>query len=190
MKYKLALFASGSGSNVENIYNFFKYNNMICPSLLICNNKNAYVIERAKKLNLLYKIVESNSKKNSELLSFLKKKKITHLILAGYLKLIEKEIIMVYKNKILNIHPALLPNFGGKGYYGDFVHKSVLDANESKSGITIHLVNEKYDDGKVLFQKEVSIDKSETINSLASKIHNLEYKYYPEIIEKYILNQL
>tara|TARA_X000001036_G_scaffold170239_2_gene161060 strand:- start:833 stop:1405 length:573 start_codon:yes stop_codon:yes gene_type:complete len=190
MKYKLALFASGSGSNVENIYNFFKDNNMICPSLLICNNKNAYVIERAKKLNLLYKIVESNSKKNSELLSFLKKKKITHLILAGYLKLIEKEIIMVYKNKILNIHPALLPNFGGKGYYGDFVHKSVLDANESKSGITIHLVNEKYDDGKVLFQKEVSIDKSETINSLASKIHNLEYKYYPEIIEKYILNQL
>ena len=86
---------------------------------------------------------------------------------------------MVYKNKILNIHPALLPNFGGKGYYGDFVHKSVLDANESKSGITIHLVNEKYDDGKVLFQKEVFIDKSETIKSLASKIHRLEYKYYP-----------
>ena len=190
MKYKLALFASGSGSNVENIYNYFKNNNMICPKLLISNNKNAYVIERVKKLNLSYKIIDSKPKHNSELLSILKTKKITHLILAGYLNLIEKEIIMAYKNKILNIHPALLPKFGGKGFYGDFVHNSVLDANESKSGITIHLVNEKYDDGKVLFQKEVFIDKSETIKSLASKIHNLEYKYYPEIIEKYILNQL
>ena len=106
------------------------------------------------------------------------------------MKLIGKEIIKQYRNKIINIHPALLPKYGGKGYYGDYVHKSVLDSKESKSGITIHLVNEKYDDGKVLFQKEVLIDQLETIDSLASKIHKLEHKYYPEIIEKYILNQL
>ena len=190
MKYKLALFASGSGSNVENIYNYFKNNNTIIPELLICNNKDAYVIERAKKINLAYEIIEPNSKNNNEFLLFLKSKKITHIILAGYLKLIGKEIIKRYRNKIINIHPALLPKYGGKGYYGDYVHKSVLDSKESKSGITIHLVNEKYDDGKVLFQKEVSIDELETIDSLASKIHKLEHKYYPEIIEKYILNQL
>ena len=190
MKYKLALFASGSGSNVENIYNYFKNNNAIIPELLICNNKDAYVIERAKKINLAYEIIEPNSKNNNEFLLFLKSKKITHLILAGYLKLVGKEIIKRYRNKIINIHPALLPKYGGKGYYGDFVHKSVLDSKESKSGITIHLVNEKYDDGKVLFQKEVLIDQLETIDSLASKIHKLEHKYYPEIIEKYILNQL
>ena len=190
MKYKLALFASGSGSNVENIYNYFKNNNTIIPELLICNNKDAYVIERAKKINLAYKIIEPNSKNNNEFLLFLKSKKITHLILAGYLKLVGKEIIKRYRNKIINIHPALLPKYGGKGYYGDYVHKSVLDSKESKSGITIHLVNEKYDDGKVLFQKEVLIDQLETIDSLASKIHKLEHKYYPEIIEKYILNQL
>ena len=190
MKYKLALFASGSGSNVENIYNYFKNNDIIIPELLICNNKDAYVIERAKKINLPYKIIEPNSKNSTKLLSFLKSKKITHIILAGYLKLIGTEIIKGYRNKILNIHPALLPKYGGKGYYGDFVHRSVLDSKDSKSGITIHLVNEKYDDGRVLFQKEVLIYPLETIESLASKIHNLEYKYYPEIIEKYILNQL
>ena len=190
MKYKLGLFASGSGSNVENIYNYFKNNNTIIPELLICNNKDAYVIERAKKINLAYEIVDPNSQNNNEFLLFLKSKKITHIILAGYLKLIGKEIIKRYRNKIINIHPALLPKYGGKGYYGDFVHKSVLDSKESKSGISIHLVNEKYDDGKVLFQKEVLIDQLETIDSLASKIHKLEHKYYPEIIEKYILNQL
>ena len=107
MKYKLALFASGSGSNVENIYNYFKNNNTIIPELLICNNKDAYVIERAKKINLAYEIIEPNSKNNSQSLLFLKSKKITHIILAGYLKLIEKEIINQYRNKIINIHTAL-----------------------------------------------------------------------------------
>ena len=100
------------------------------------------------------------------------------------------KIIKTFKNKILNIHPSLLPKFGGKGFYGHHVHKSVLESNEPESGITIHLVNEKYDEGKILFQKSTPIFDNDDVESLSSRIHNLEYKYYPQIIEKYLLNQL
>ena len=100
------------------------------------------------------------------------------------------KIIKTFKNKILNIHPSLLPKFGGKGFYGHHVHKSVLESNEVESGITIHLVNEKYDEGKILFQKSTPILDNDDVASLSSRIHNLEYKYYPQIIEKYLLNQL
>ena len=100
------------------------------------------------------------------------------------------KIIKTFKNKILNIHPSLLPKFGGKGFYGHHVHKSVLESNEQESGITIHLVNEKYDEGKILFQKSTPIFDNDDVESLSSRIHNLEHKYYPQIIEKYLLNQL
>ena len=100
------------------------------------------------------------------------------------------KIIKTFKNKILNIHPSLLPKFGGKGFYGHHVHESVLESNEVESGITIHLVNEKYDEGKILFQKSTPILDNDDVASLSSRIHNLEYKYYPQIIEKYLLNQL
>lgn len=183
MKYKLALFASGSGSNVENIYNYFKNNNTIIPELLICNNKDAYVIERAKKINLAYEIIEPNSKNNSQSLLFLKSKKITHIILAGYLKLIEKEIINQYRNKIINIHPALLPNYGGKGMYGINVHKAVKMNNEKKSGITIHYVDNGYDTGKIIFQKEVKISKLDSVEDISNKVHNLELEHFPKVIE-------
>ena len=186
----LALFASGSGSNVENIINYFHKNSSIKVEVIICNNKNAYVIERCKRLKIPYQVINNKSISSNKLLFLLQSKKITHIILAGYLKLIPKIIIENYKNKILNIHPALLPKFGGKGYYGNYVHQRVLESNEKKSGITIHLVNQKYDDGKILFQKKTKLKSGETIKSLSEKIHQLEHEYFPQIIEKYILNKL
>jgi len=186
----LALFASGSGSNVENIINYFHKNSFIKVEIIICNNKNAYVLERCQRLKIPYQLIDNKSISSNKLLFLLESKKITHIILAGYTKLIPKIIIENFKNKILNIHPALLPKFGGKGYYGNYVHQRVLESNEIKSGITIHLVNEKYDEGKILFQKEIMIYENETIESLSSKIHKIEHKFFPQIIEKYILNQL
>ena len=189
MKYNLALFASGSGSNVENIFNYYKGHNSISVSVVLTSNKNAYVLNRAKKLNLESLIFDSNDDE-SEVLSFLVSKKITHIILAGYLKLIPPKLIEIYKDKILNIHPSLLPKFGGKGYYGDYIHESVINSSEKYSGITIHLVNNQYDEGKILFQKKIKLYNSDSVKSLSNRIHNLEYKFYPLIIEKYILNKL
>ena len=187
---RLALFASGSGSNVENIFNYFIGNNQIKVEVILCNNKDAIVLKRAKKLKIQYLLFDSNSISIEEIIKFLKSKKITHIILAGYLKLIPKKIIDNFDQKIINIHPALLPKFGGKGYYGDKVHASVLESKELFSGITIHLVNENYDEGKILFQKKIKISSEETVGTLSKKIHKLEYEYFPQIIEKYILNKL
>ena len=186
----LALFASGSGSNVENIYKYFNGNDIIKVGLVLTDNKNAYVLERAKKLNIPHVYFNYKETSSDNLLSLLERYKITHIVLGGYLRLIQKKIIRNFNKKILNIHPSLLPKFGGKGYYGDVVHKSVLRSNEKESGITIHLVNEEYDKGKILFQKSIPVFVDDTFKSLSSRIHKLEYKYFPQIIEKYILNKL
>ena len=187
---KLALFASGSGSNVENIYKYFVGNDKVKVGLVLTDNKNAYVIERAKKLNIPYIYFNYKETSPDNVLKILASHKITHIALGGYLRLIPKTIIRQFKNKILNIHPSLLPKHGGKGYYGDYVHRSVLKENDKESGITIHLVNEEYDKGKVLFQKSISVLDEDTVSSLSSRIHELEYKFFPQIIEKYILNKL
>ncbi len=186
----LALFASGSGSNVENIYNYFKGSDNIKVGLVLTDNKNAYVLERAKKLNIPHIYFNYKKTSSDNILKVLFSHNITYIVLGGYLRLIPKKIIKSFNNKILNIHPSLLPKFGGKGYYGDFVHKSVLMNNEKKSGVTIHLVNEEYDKGKILFQKSISILAEDSIETLSSRIHKLEYKFFPQIIEKYILNKL
>lgn len=186
----LALFASGSGSNVENIYKYFAGNNNVKVGLVLTDNPNAFVLERAKKLNIPHVYFNYKETSSDNILKILESYKITHVVLGGYLRLIHKEIIRKYNNKIFNIHPSLLPKHGGKGYYGDHVHKSVLDGNDKKSGITIHLVNEEYDKGKILFQKSIPILDKDTVSSLSSRIHKLEYKFFPQIIEKYILNKL
>lgn len=185
---KIAIFASGSGSNAENIVNYFLSNENISIDLIITNKKDAYVIERAKKLNVncLYFIKEDFY--NSKVLDLLKERQIDFIILAGFLLLISKDIIAHFNNKILNIHPALLPKYGGKGMFGNNVHKTVLVNKEEKSGISIHLVNEKYDEGSIIFQADCDINADETIQSLAQKIHSLEHKYFPDIIKNYILN--
>tara|TARA_B110000014_G_scaffold30141_1_gene18754 strand:+ start:704 stop:1276 length:573 start_codon:yes stop_codon:yes gene_type:complete len=190
MQYNITLFASGNGSNVENIINYFKESQNINIELIICNNKKAFVIQRVKKYNIPIKIISNSILKNNDLYNFLMLSKTTHIVLAGFMNLIPENIISHYKNKIINIHPSLLPKYGGKGFYGDNVHNSVLDSGDKNSGISIHIVDEEYDKGKIIFQKSIIISNNETLDSLSSKIHNLEYKYFPQIIEKYILNKL
>jgi len=185
----ISLFASGSGSNVEEIFKYFKGHPKIKVDSLFCNNDNAYVIERAKSLNL-HQIIFDNDISDEELLKLIDSRNISYIVLAGYLRLIPQIVIDKYENRIINVHPSLLPKFGGKGYYGSRVHESVIGAKEKYSGITIHLVDEEYDKGKILFQKKIQISDGETPNSLAQKIHKLEHIYFSQIIEKYLLDKL
>jgi len=181
---KIAIFASGSGSNAENIYKYFEKSKNIKIELLLTNNKNAYVIERAKNLNIKCEIFDKKDLKTNHVLDILQKNEIDFIVLAGFLLLIPENIIKKYNQKIINIHPALLPKYGGKGMYGDAVHKAVIENKEKESGITIHYVNGKYDEGDIIFQAKCKIESTDTAEKLAEKIHRLEYKYFPQIIEK------
>lgn len=196
----LAILASGSGTNAENIIKYFnKKNSEIIVNLIISNNKEAYVLKRAENLHVKSLVMNKselghcsdNSYDNNspKILDILINEKIDYIILAGYLLKIPEILIQKYPDKIINIHPALLPKYGGKGMYGDRVHKAVIAANERESGITIHVVNEVYDSGKILFQDKCIIDPSDTPEDLAAKIHVLEQKNFPKVIEKYILSK-
>lgn len=187
---KIVIFASGSGTNAENIIKYFKNNKKIEIALLLSNNKNAFVIERAAKLNVETRIFDrSTFKETNEIILLLKEKNIDFIILAGFLWLIPKNLISAFNNKIINIHPALLPKYGGKGMYGIHVHNAVIDNEEKESGISIHNVNEKYDDGALIFQAKCKIELDDTAESLAQKIHKLEYEHFPKIIEQWILGR-
>ena len=187
MTNNIAIFASGSGSNAQRIVEYFMGNRQINISVILTNNKSAYVIERAKQLNLPYIVISKlELDQNEIMLKVLKERNIKWIVLAGFLLKIPEFLIKAFPNNIINIHPALLPKYGGKGMYGDNVHKSVIMNKESESGITIHFVNELYDDGEIIFQAEVKIEADETPETLAKKIHELEYKYFPEVIEKVI----
>ena len=185
----IAIFASGSGSNAQNIASYFRNSNVANVKLILTNNPKAGVIERAKKLNIHYKVFEKDIFKNGNTISeLLKKENIDFLVLAGFLLLVPLSIINLFKGKIINLHPALLPEHGGKGFYGSNVHKSVIDSGAFMSGITIHHVNEKFDKGEIIFQAACHVSKTETLETLAQKIHKLEYAYFPIVIEK-LLNQ-
>jgi len=187
---KLALFASGSGSNVENIYEYFKNHNKILVDSVFCNNPNAYVIERARLLGIDPIIFDQRKTTDIDLLRMLESRNVSSIILAGYILLIPEAIINKFEGKIINIHPSLLPKFGGKGFYGSKVHTSVIESKEKYSGITIHLVNKEYDKGKILFQERIKIHENETAITLSNRIHELEYFYFPQIIEKFLLDKL
>lgn len=183
----LAIFASGSGTNAENIYWYFAKKATADVVLIVTNRENAKVIERAKKLHIAYEIVPKNEWKNQQhILQLLKNHKIDFIILAGFLLKIPPYLIKAYPNKIINIHPALLPKYGGKGMYGDNVHKALLDNGEKETGISIHYVNEKYDEGAIIFQAKCPVLPDDNTESIAKKVHQLEYKYYPAIIEKLV----
>lgn len=184
---KVALFASGSGSNAENIVNYFKNHKAIKIALIISDNKEAYVLERAKSLNVLSQYFSRKEfAKSEKVLSFLQEKNIDFIVLAGFLSFVPSYLTKAYPKKMINIHPALLPNYGGKGMYGDNVHKAVIANREKESGISIHYVNDVYDKGELIFQEKCKISSEDTPESLAKKIHQLEYKYFPTIIEKSI----
>lgn len=187
---KIAILASGSGSNAENIATYFKTKNTAEVALIISNKPNAYVLERAKKLDIESMVINRQSFYHSEnLIDELKARNIEWLVLAGFLWLVPKYLIQAFPNHIINIHPALLPKYGGKGMYGMNVHKAVVAAQEKETGITIHYVNEVYDEGKVIFQATCEVQQEDTPDDVAQKIHQLEYRHFPVIIENLLLDQ-
>lgn len=184
---KIAILASGSGSNAENINNYLLTNYGAKIDCIICNKKDAFVFERAKKMDIdSFYFDKKAFSSATEVIELLKNRSVDFIVLAGFLLKISEKIIREFEDKIINIHPALLPNYGGKGMYGMNVHNAVINNNEKESGITIHLVNEEYDKGKILFQAKTSIESKDSAEDLAQKIHQLEYKNFPEVIVDYI----
>jgi len=184
---KLAIFASGSGSNAENIVNYFSNNASVYIDVIISNKPDAYVLERAGKLDIeSFVFSKQDFMEPKNILQLLNERRIDFIVLAGFLLKIPEKIITEYSGRIVNIHPALLPKYGGKGMYGDNVHKAVVESGDGKTGITIHFVNDKYDEGDIIFQAECAVDKNDTYDMVARKVRQLEYRYYPEIIEKII----
>jgi len=182
---KIAIFASGSGTNAQNIIEFFLDKPEVSVSLVLSNKKDALVLERAERLKVpSFSFDRKMFYESNEILHLLKKHKIDLIVLAGFLWLVPDYLLKNYPQRIINIHPALLPKYGGKGMYGARVHESVIRQGDSESGITIHYVNEKYDEGATIFQAKCSIDVGESPESLARKIHKLEYEHFPEAIEK------
>lgn len=187
----IAIFASGNGSNAQRIADFFSDHNNIRICKIYCNNPKAYVLERAANLDIPAMVFSKpDFTVPGPVSESLKNDRTDWIILAGFLWLIPAHIVKLFPNKIVNIHPALLPNYGGKGMYGPKVHEAVISNGESTSGITIHYVNEKYDDGQIIFQASCNIAPSETTDSLASKIHELEYEYYPSVIQDLVEGKL
>lgn len=185
---KLAIFASGKGSNAEKIIQFFENHNYIHVSLIVSNKATAGVLAIAEKNGIPSLVMEKRKfMETDEYVQFIKNQGITHIVLAGFLLKVPDNLIQAYHKKIVNIHPALLPAYGGKGMYGEHVHQAVIQAGEKESGITIHLVDEEYDHGKTLFQAKVVVDVNDTPSSLADKIHLLEHQHYPVVIEKWAL---
>jgi phosphoribosylglycinamide formyltransferase-1 len=184
---KIAIFASGSGTNAQNIIEYFKTKGTASVSCVLSNKKDAYVLKRAQNYNIPVRIFERHEfYETDEILNLLNTEGINWIVLAGFLWLVPENIIDSFTNRIINIHPALLPKYGGKGMYGLNVHRAVIENNDKETGITIHYVNKKYDEGNIIFQTRCRVDESDTPQSLAEKVHKLEYKYYPEIIEKLI----
>jgi phosphoribosylglycinamide formyltransferase-1 len=186
-KVRIALFASGSGTNAENITRYFADDPLIEVACIICNKEGAGVFERAQNLDIPAILIPKKVLEDEKaMLDLLKKWEIDRIVLAGFLLKIPKYLTRAYKNSIVNIHPALLPRYGGKGMYGDHVHKALLQAGDLESGITIHLVNEHYDDGKIIAQYQCPVFKTDTLETLAHRIHQLEYEYYPLVIKNWI----
>ena len=180
---RIAIFASGSGSNAENIMQYFLDNENIRVELILTNNAHAKVIQRAAKFDVPVMVFNREEFYGSEIvLTKLKRYKIDLVVLAGFMWLVPEYLINEFPKNIINIHPALLPKYGGKGMYGDYVHQKVSAAQETESGITIHYVNDKYDEGDVIFQKSTNIEAGEHPESIAEKIHALEYENYPNVI--------
>lgn len=186
----IAIFASGSGTNAENIIDWTRKSNHLKVGLILSNKNSAYVLERAKNNGIPSMTFTPDELKNTTLVDeILTKLKIDAIVLAGFLLRIPKRLIEQYPGKIINIHPALLPSYGGKGMYGMNVHNAVIAAGEKRSGITIHVVDEVYDNGDVIFQAECPVNEGDTAEQLASKIHELEYLHFPRVIEEYLIKK-
>lgn len=181
----IAIFASGSGSNAENIIKYFSNKKTARVALVLSNKKQAYVLKRAADLGVDTIFFDHDDLYASgKVLGYLTQYSIDFIVLAGFLWLVPESILERYSGKIVNIHPALLPSYGGKGMYGDAVHKAVISGKESESGITIHIVNKHYDSGDIIFQARCRVEPGDTAETLAKKVHTLEYLHYPRVIEE------
>ena len=181
---KIIIFASGDGTNVEQIIKYFKNNNEVNIQLILTNNSNAGVLKRAKKHGIPANFYNNEAFENKIVFEILNSLNPNLIVLAGFIRKISNKIISRFPNKIINIHPALLPSHGGKGMFGIEVHKSVIRSNDSKTGVTIHYVNSNYDEGKIIFQKSLKVDPDDSPESLFRRVQKLEHKYYSLIIEK------
>ncbi|MCX2574694.1 phosphoribosylglycinamide formyltransferase [Pedobacter sandarakinus] len=184
MKKRIAIFASGSGSNAQKLMEHFKRSNDIEISLVLTNNADAYVLQRADNFEIPTHIFDKHEfYKTDEVTDLLKNLDIDFIVLAGFLWLIPQNLINAYPGRIVNIHPAILPKFGGKGMYGDRVHNAVLAAGESEGGITIHYVDEHYDEGEYIYQARYKIEKSDNLEMVKFKGQQLEHLHYPKVVE-------
>jgi len=187
----IAIFASGGGSNAAAIIEHFKDSKIGKVQLIVTNNSSAYVITRAQDYNIPYLIIDNISLTDGDyIINELKSKAIDLVVLAGFLKQIPPSLIDHFPNKILNIHPALLPSYGGKGMYGKRVHQAVFDDFTLETGITIHYVNEAYDEGQIIEQKRVELELTDTPNRIAAKVLKLEHEYYPHVIEQVLIENV
>ncbi|MFT5723109.1 MAG: phosphoribosylglycinamide formyltransferase-1 [Bacteroidia bacterium] len=184
---RLGIFASGSGTNAININNYFADHEAIEVTKIYCNNPVAGIITKAFSNDIPLHVFTKRQLNSGSVLNQLKQDRIDVIVLAGFLWLIPQDLTLAFPNKIINIHPALLPAYGGKGMYGSNVHKAIIDNKEPESGITIHLVDNEYDTGDLLYQAKTAIDANESPDSLAQKIHILEHQHFPVVIEKYVL---
>lgn len=188
---KIAIFASGSGSNAENIICHFAEKPQIRVEKIYCNVPDAYVLERARKYGIPTTVFNRQELRDPEkVLRQLQAEGIDFIVLAGFLWLMPPCITAAYPNRIVNIHPALLPSYGGKGMFGHHVHAAVIAAGEKESGITIHYVNDHYDEGTTIFQAKCPVLPDDTPDTLAARVHELEYRYFPQVIEKTIESSL
>ena len=184
---RIAVFASGGGTNAEEIFKYFRGHRSIEVVLLLSNHPRAFALERAKKFGIPTRVFNRQQfEEGNEVLNWLREYKVTHIALAGFLWLIPKNLLQEYSDRIINIHPALLPKFGGKGMYGMKVHEHVKTAAEKETGITIHLVNDQYDAGKIVFQAKCPLDPNDAPEQIAAKVHQLEHAHYPRVIEEWI----
>lgn len=184
MKKRIAIFASGSGSNAQKIMELFKRSTEVEIALVLTNNPDAYVLQRADNFEIPSHIFDRKEfYETDHIIDLLRNLDVDLIVLAGFLWLIPKNLVENYPGRIINIHPAILPKFGGKGMYGDNVHKAVLAAGETEGGITIHYVNENYDEGEYIYQAKYRIDESDNLEMIKFKGQQLEHQHYPRIVE-------
>lgn len=184
----VALFASGNGTNAENLIHYFSASKEVKIKLVVSNNIEAGVVKRAEAHKKNIQIISKQALENytDQIIDFLQTEKVDLIVLAGFLLKIPEKLIKAFPDRIINLHPALLPKHGGKGMYGHHVHRAVIEAKEKESGITAHYVNEEYDKGTIILQAVCRVDENDTHETLAAKIHELEYFYFPKAVEKAI----
>ncbi|MBO6494978.1 MAG: phosphoribosylglycinamide formyltransferase [Roseivirga sp.] len=190
-KKRLSIFASGSGSNAEKFFEHFRNHPKIEIVSVFTNNKSAGVIERADRFGIQHHVYNRTYWETGEqIIKILKEEEVDFIVLAGFMLLIPEELVKEFSNRIFNIHPALLPKFGGQGMYGSNVHKAVKAAGETESGLTIHFVNEHYDEGKIIFQEKCQLEPTDSAEDIAAKVLKLEHKNYPKVVEQEVLKSI